>query len=50
MNRVRRPMRSLVVVGTLVSGVFLVVAVAAFRKDTGKAELERNGGSGGFAL
>jgi ABC-type lipoprotein release transport system permease subunit len=50
LNRVRRPMRSLVVVGTLASGVFLVVAVAAFRKDTSKAELERAGGSGGFSL
>jgi ABC-type lipoprotein release transport system permease subunit len=49
-NSGRRPLRSLVVVGALASGVFLVVAVAAFRKHTGDEWQERASGAGGFAF
>ena len=38
------------VVGTLASGVFLVVSVAAFRKHSGDEWRERASGAGGFAL
>ena len=50
LNCGRRATRSLVVVGTLASGVFLVVSVAAFRKHGGNEWRERNSGAGGFAL
>lgn len=49
-NRSRRPARTLVVVGSLACGVFLVVSVAAFRKHGGEEWRERPGGAGGFAL
>ena len=50
LNCGRRTTRSLVVVGSLASGVFLVVAVAAFRKHDGDAWQERGSGAGGFGL
>ncbi len=50
LNCGRRTMRSLVVVGSLASGVFLVVAVAAFRKHGGDAWNQRDSGTGGFAF
>ncbi|MEI6674611.1 MAG: FtsX-like permease family protein [Verrucomicrobiota bacterium] len=49
LNCGRRATRSLVVVGSLASGVFLVVAVAAFRKHSGDEWKQRGSGSGGFA-
>ena len=49
LNCGRRATRSLVVVGTLACGVFLVVSVAAFRKHSGDEWRERNSGAGGFA-
>jgi hypothetical protein len=45
----RRSGRSLVVAGTLASGVFLVVSVTAFRKHGGDEWRERGSGAGGFA-
>jgi len=50
LNGGRRTTRSLVVVGSLASGVFLVVAVAAFRKHDGDAWKARDSGAGGFGL
>ncbi|MBJ05567.1 MAG: hypothetical protein CMO40_00385 [Verrucomicrobiaceae bacterium] len=50
LNSGRRPMRSLVVVGILACGVFLVIAVTAFQKHGGEEWAERSSGAGGFAL
>ena len=50
LNCGRRTTRSLVVVGSLASGVFLVVAVAAFHKHDEDAWKDRDSGAGGFAL
>ncbi|MCX6878254.1 MAG: hypothetical protein NTW21_31245 [Verrucomicrobia bacterium] len=50
LNCGRRPTRSLVVVGSLACGVFLVVAVAAFRKQSGDEWQQRDSGAGGFAF
>jgi hypothetical protein len=49
LNCGRRPTRSMVVVGTLACGVFLVVAVASFRKHGGDEWRQRGSGAGGFA-
>jgi len=49
LNCGRRATRSMVVVGTLASGVFLVVSVAAFRKHDGDEWKRRDSGAGGFA-
>lgn len=49
LNCGRRPTRSLVVVGSLAGGVFLVVSVAAFRKSGGDDWEQRGSGTGGFA-
>ena len=50
LNSGRRPTRSLVVVGTLACGVFLVIAVTAFRKHGGEEWAEKSSGAGGFAF
>lgn len=50
LNAARRPARSLAVTGILASGVFLVVAVAAFRKDTTDDWAAKDSGTGGYAL
>jgi len=50
LNAARRPARSLAVTGILASGVFLVVSVAAFRKDTSSDWTKRAGATGGYAL
>lgn len=50
LNSGRRPSRSLVVVGTLACGVFLVLAVTAFQKHGGNEWKERKSGAGGFAF
>jgi ABC-type antimicrobial peptide transport system permease subunit len=50
LNAARRPSRSLAVTGIMASGVFLVVAVAAFRKDTSDDWTKKDGGTGGYAL
>lgn len=46
----RRRGRSLTTISVLASGVFLVVAVNAFRQDPQRAAGERRSGTGGFAL
>ena len=50
LNSGRRPTRSLVAVGTLACGVFLVIAVTAFRKHGGEEWAEKSSGAGGFAF
>ncbi len=50
LNSGRRPTRSLVVVGILACGVFLVIAVTAFQKHGGADWVEKSSGAGGFAL
>ena len=50
LNGARRPTRSLVVVGSLAAGLFLVVSVTAFQKHGGGDWQKRSGGSGGFAF
>ena len=49
LNNGRRPMRSLTVVGTLACGVFLVVSVAAFRKEKDTSGDDPKNGYGGYA-
>jgi len=49
LNGARRPVRSLVVVGSLAAGLFLVVSVTAFQKHGSDEWLEPSGGAGGFA-
>ncbi|MDZ4405871.1 FtsX-like permease family protein [Prosthecobacter sp.] len=48
-NISRRPSRSLAVIGMMAGGIFLVVAVNAFRMSAGDETL-RSSGTGGFAL
>jgi ABC-type antimicrobial peptide transport system permease subunit len=48
-NITRRPSRSLAVIGMMAGGIFLVVAVNAFRMSAGDATA-RDSGTGGFAL
>ncbi len=48
-NITRRPSRSLAVIGMMAGGIFLVVAVNAFRMDAGD-DTQRSSGTGGFAL
>jgi len=50
LNGARRPTRSLVVVGSLAAGLFLVVSVTAFQKHGGGEWQNRPSGSGGFAF
>jgi len=50
LNAARRPTRSLVVVGSLAAGLFLVVSVTAFQKHGGSDWLERSSGTGGFTF
>lgn len=50
LNIARRPTRSLVVVGSLAAGLFLVVSVTAFQKHGGDGWKERSSGAGGFAF
>ncbi len=49
LNSGRRPARSLVVVGTLACGVFLVIAVTAFQKHGGDEWAKKSSGAGGYA-
>ena len=46
----RRRSRSLATVGLLSCGVFLIVAIGAFRMDAGDHATTRSSGTGGFAL
>lgn len=46
----RRRGRSLATTGVLASGVFMVIAVSAFRQDPLAGSRERRSGTGGFAL
>jgi ABC-type antimicrobial peptide transport system permease subunit len=48
-NVTRRPSRSLAVIGMMAGGIFLVVAVNAFRMSAGDVTA-RDSGTGGFAL
>ncbi|HXG08509.1 MAG TPA: ABC transporter permease, partial [Gemmataceae bacterium] len=49
-NAARHPVRSLLTAGLLASSAFLLVAVESFRRQAGHDFLNRNSGSGGFAL
>jgi putative ABC transport system permease protein len=49
-NVTRRPGRSLAVMGMMAGGIFLVIAVNAFRLGAGGDETRRDSGTGGFAL
>lgn len=46
----RRRKRSLATIGLLACGVFLIVAIGAFRIDANHDACERSAGTGGFAL
>jgi putative ABC transport system permease protein len=50
LNCARRPTRSLVVVGSLAAGLFLVVSVTAFQKHGSEDWQDRASGTGGFAF
>lgn len=50
LNIARRPTRSLVVVGSLAAGLFLVVSVTAFQKHGAGDWQKRSSPSGGFAF
>jgi len=50
LNTARRPTRSLVVVGSLAAGLFLVVSVTAFQKHGGDDWQDRSSPSGGFSF
>jgi len=50
LNIARRPARSLVVVGLLAAGLFLVVSVTAFQKHGGEDWQTRSSPTGGFAF
>jgi ABC-type antimicrobial peptide transport system permease subunit len=50
LNGARRPARSLVVVGSLAAGLFLVVSVTAFQKHGGEEWRKRSSGTGGYAF
>ncbi len=49
-NAGRHPVRSVLTVGLLASATFLIVAVEAFHKETGRDFFDKQGGSGGFTL
>jgi len=49
-NATRRSGRSLAVIGLLACGIFLVIAVGAFRHDPLAGAFRRDSGTGGFAL
>lgn len=49
-NLARRPGRSMLAVALVASACFVIVAVGAYRKDFRKEVLDKNSGSGGFAL
>jgi hypothetical protein len=49
-NVTRRPGRSLAVVGMMAGGIFLVIAVNAFRMSADANPADRQSGTGGFAL
>lgn len=49
-NAVRRRARSMAVAGLLAAGIFMVVALNAFRQDARLLPSDRQAGTGGFAL
>lgn len=49
-NITRRPGRSLAVIGMMAGGIFLVIAVNAFRLGSESDSAKRESGTGGFAL
>ncbi len=49
-NVTRRPGRSLAILGMMAGGIFLVVAVNAFRLSASQDMMQRDSGTGGFAL
>ena len=49
-NAARHPSRSLLTAGLLASAAFLLVGVESFRRSAGADFLDKNAGSGGFAL
>jgi putative ABC transport system permease protein len=49
-NATHRPARSLLCVGLIASATFIIVSMEAFRQDSQKISMDRNGGTGGFAF
>jgi ABC-type antimicrobial peptide transport system permease subunit len=49
-NGARNPLRSILTAGLLAAAAFLIVAVESFRRHTDADYLDKNSGSGGFAL
>jgi hypothetical protein len=49
-NITRRPGRSLAVIGMMAGGIFLVIAVNAFRLSADADPTDRHSGTGGFAM
>lgn len=49
-NTTYRPARSVLCIALIASATFIIVAVDAFRKDSGAAVVDRKSGSGGFSL
>jgi ABC-type antimicrobial peptide transport system permease subunit len=49
-NGARNPLRSLLTAGLLAAAAFLIVAVESFRRQTDADYLNKDSGSGGFAL
>ncbi|MEK6300808.1 MAG: FtsX-like permease family protein [Acidobacteriota bacterium] len=49
-NAAYRPGRSILCIALIASAAFIIVAVDAFKRDTGDARLERKSGNGGFPL
>jgi ABC-type antimicrobial peptide transport system permease subunit len=49
-NGARNPLRSLLTAGLLAAAAFLIVAVESFRRQTDADYLNKDAGSGGFAL
>jgi ABC-type antimicrobial peptide transport system permease subunit len=49
-NGARNPLRSILTAGLLAAAAFLIVAVESFRRSAGTNYLDKDSGSGGFAL
>jgi hypothetical protein len=47
-NAAYRPGRSILCISLIASAAFIIVAVDAFRRDTGEAALDKKSGNGGF--
>jgi putative ABC transport system permease protein len=49
-NATYRPGRSILCIALIASAAFIIVAVDAFKRDTGEATLDKKSGNGGFPL